>query len=116
MAAALVIIGLVGAALASVATGSPPGALPGVALGSGLLLLVERTVAFFAAWMIFVVVVAQALGGRLPTEISGRGVRYADVQAADETRSSAEEAVRRHDLEIKQLRETLMKLNRTGDR
>lgn len=51
---------------------------PGVALGSGLLLELERAVAVWAIVLLGLVVGDQALRGRLPDEISGRGVRYAD--------------------------------------
>jgi hypothetical protein len=110
--ARIVIGGLIGALIASGITGSPSGSLPGIALGSEPLLLVERAVAFFAAWMVFVVVVAQALKGHLPTEISGRGVRYAEAETAGETRANTEEVVRRHDSEIKRLHRVLMKLDK----
>lgn len=59
--------------------------LPGIALGSQTILVVERAVVLFAAWLLWLVVLAQALRGRLPVEISGRGVRYADASAAHET-------------------------------
>jgi hypothetical protein len=59
--------------------------LPGIALGSQALLVAERAIAFFAIWMLVLVVAVQALEGRLPIEISGRGVRYAD---SDETHDS----------------------------
>lgn len=116
MAAALVILGVIGAVIASTATGQPSDPLPGVALGSEPLLIVERAVAFFAAWMLLVVVVAQALKGRLPTEISGRGVRYADADASAATKKSAEEGVRRLDMEIQQLHLALLKLDKSQHR
>lgn len=58
-----------------------PEALPGIALESHALLVAERAVAFFSIWLLMLIVVAQALKGRLPSEISGRGVRYADGPA-----------------------------------
>lgn len=100
------ITGLVAAVIASTVTGLPAGPLPGIALGSQPLLLVERTLTFFAAWMVLLVVVVQALRGHLPTEISGRGVRYADATA---TKARTEEAVRRHDVEIHRLRLAILK-------
>ena len=49
---------------------------PGVVLGSGLLLVLERAVAVWAIVLLALVIVEQAFRGRLPDEISGRGVRY----------------------------------------
>lgn len=79
----VVIGGLVVSAVAGVTIEPPPGGLPGVALGSAELLTLERTVALFAGWMVLVVVVVEAWRGRLPLEISGRGVRYAELPAAE---------------------------------
>lgn len=84
--------GLVGAAVAA-ATVEPPPRLPGVALGSTELLILERTVALFAGWMVLAVVVIEAWRGRLPLEISGRGVRYADVPAAEAMARATDGAV-----------------------
>lgn len=57
---------------------------PGVALGSGLLLELERAVAVWAVVLLALVVGDQALRGRLPDEIGGRGVRYAAEEQVDE--------------------------------
>jgi hypothetical protein len=111
MAAGIVILGLIAAGFVSAIEGQPEGPLPGVALGSAQLLFVERAVAFFTAWMVAVVVVAQALRGHLPTEISGQGVRYAAAETAGKAQARAEEIGRRHDLEIEWLREALMRLD-----
>ena len=54
---------------------------------------VERAMAFFAAWLLVLIVVAQAFKGRLPTEISGRGVRYADADAAQAAAADTEAAL-----------------------
>jgi hypothetical protein len=69
-------------------------ALPGVALGSQTLLVAERTVAFFAIWLLVLVVSAEAFGGRLPIEVSGRGVRYADADKAEGGAASTQLALR----------------------
>jgi hypothetical protein len=53
-----------------------PAKLPAVALDSALLLYLERAVALFAGGLLLVVVVVEAWRGNLPTEISGRGVKY----------------------------------------
>lgn len=84
--------------------------LPGVALGSPALLLAERTVAFFAIWLIVLVVCSQALEGRLPTEISGRGVRYADAEKTQGTVGGIHEILRSLDDEYKDLRHELAEL------
>ncbi|MCK9250789.1 MAG: hypothetical protein M0P31_17660 [Solirubrobacteraceae bacterium] len=57
---------------------------PGVALGSGLLLVLERAIAIWALVLLTLVVGDQALRGRLPDEISGRGVRYATHEQLDQ--------------------------------
>ncbi len=62
---------------------------PGVALGSGLLLVLERTLASWAIVLTVLVVGDQALKGRLPDEISGRGVRYATSDQFSEMSSAA---------------------------
>lgn len=97
-ASAIGLLVLVGVAVTGLANifwidGSSDDALPGVALGSHALLVVERAVAFFAAWLLVLVVVAQAFKGRLPTEISGRGVRYADADAAQAAAADTEAAL-----------------------
>lgn len=76
---ALVPGGLALSLLISLWIDGPPGRLPGVALGSEALLAVERTAAFFVAWLLALMILAESCRGRLPREISGRGVRYADV-------------------------------------
>jgi hypothetical protein len=111
MAAGIVILGLIAAGLVSAIEGRPDGPLPGVALGSVMLLLVERAIGFFAAWMAVVVVVAQALKGHLPIEVSGQGVRYATAENVGETLAWAEEVGRRHDIEIAQIREAMVTLD-----
>jgi hypothetical protein len=112
VAAKLVILGLLGAMVFSVITGPPAGSLPGIALGSEPLLLVERTLAFFAAWLAVVVIIAQALKGHLPVEISGRGVRYVETSTAGETQARIEAVMRRHEVEIEALRRGLVKVDK----
>jgi hypothetical protein len=67
--------------------------LPGVALGSETLLIVERAAAFFAALLFLVVVLVRAWEGALPEEVSGRGVKYASREAAEEARDAAADAL-----------------------
>lgn len=111
----LVIVGLAGSLLLAVSIGPWDGrSLPGVALDSPALLVVERTLGFFAAWMVVLVICAQAIDGRLPTEISGRGVRYADAAAAQTTTAETERALRGMREEITQLRDVLTDLQNPG--
>lgn len=112
MIAKLVLLGLGAAMAASAATGVPGGPLPGVALGSGPLLMVERAIAFFAAWMMCLVVVVQALRGRLPVEISGRGVRYAPASTVEATKDETEDAVQHLTSAIDRLRCELLAAER----
>lgn len=65
---------------------------PGVALGSGLLLELERAVAVWVIVLLALVVGDQALRGRLPDEISGRGVRYVAREQFDALAEHADEA------------------------
>ncbi len=75
------------ALVASLATGTPA-KLPGVALGSAVVLHAERTVALFAAVLLVLVVLVRAFQGQLPQELSGRGLKYADRQTTVEIRDT----------------------------
>jgi hypothetical protein len=92
-------VGLITTAVLAVATVSTllvgaPRELPGVALGSGLILHVERvaTVAFGA--LLVAVVLVRGWSGELPSEISNQGLKYADKEATtrfrDETTAALE--------------------------
>jgi hypothetical protein len=81
--------GLALALLANLWIDTPPAGAPGVAFGSEAVLVVERTVVLFVAWMLVLVILAESWSGRLPLEISGRGVRYAEATA---THASADVA------------------------
>jgi hypothetical protein len=72
----------VAAILVSLAEGIPDG-LPGVALGSTVLLHAERALALFAVVIAALSVVRQATRGRLPIEFSTSGLRY-EAEAADD--------------------------------
>lgn len=83
---------------------APTEDLPGVALGSAAILVVERIIALVAAWLLVLIVVDRAIAGQLPSEVSGRGVRYAD---ADSTRAAVldvQTALGRLDGEVADLR------------
>ena len=73
------VLGSVTAAVVVAMVIATPRTLPGAALGSVLILRVEWAVALFAALLLAIVVLARAWEGRLPSEISGRGVKYADA-------------------------------------
>jgi hypothetical protein len=77
----------VAAILVSVLAGTS-GRLPGVALGSVVLLYAERAVALLGIAIAAVSVLAQAARGRLPVELSTSGVRY-EADAADDAAAAA---------------------------
>jgi len=89
--------------------------MPGVALGSVALLIAERAAALFAIWMLVVVVVIRACRGHLPVEISGRGVRYAEAESAQETTASVRAALRVVDDEMRWLRRMVVELRNAED-
>jgi hypothetical protein len=71
------------ATIVSLVEGSPD-RLPGVALGSQVLLHVERAAAGFAILVAIASVLREAARGRLPTQLTTAGLAYeADVAAAD---------------------------------
>jgi hypothetical protein len=70
------VAGLVAAALVvSLVEGVPP-RLPGVALGTGVLLHAERTLAALAVVVATLTILVRAAEGRLPVEVSTTGLRY----------------------------------------
>lgn len=79
----------VGATLVSVLEGTPL-RLPGVALGSTVLLHAERALALFAVLIAASSVVLQAARGRLPIEFSTSGLRY-EAEAADDAAAAVAE-------------------------
>lgn len=98
-----------GGLVASIVTGvflieRPVGDLPGVALGSAAILVVERIVGLFAAWLFVVVVMARALVGQLPSEISGRGVKYAEGDMTQDAVAEVRSTLERLDGEVEDLR------------
>lgn len=107
---------VVGGLLLSLATGAlvidaPAGALPGVALGSETILVVERAAALFAAWVVTLVVVIRALAGELPVEISGRGFKYADAEASHDAVTGSGSALKELDAEVSLLRGLVFELH-----
>lgn len=71
---------------ASLATGTPEN-LPAAALQSGVVLHAERAAGLFAVLFLALLVLVRAFQGRLPEELSGRGLRYADRDAVDGLRT-----------------------------
>jgi len=61
-----------------------PTSLPSVALGSGELLRIERSLAFLYAFLLVLVPLARGLQGQLPIELSARGARWQETAAASE--------------------------------
>jgi hypothetical protein len=103
--AVLVVGGLVSCIVVAVfMIDTPPDRLPGIALGSEAILAVERIAALFTAWLLTLVVVDRAVAGQLPTEISGRGVRYADGEWTQAALADAQLALSRLDGEVADLR------------
>jgi hypothetical protein len=81
-------LGASAAALAGLAVGvslieGTPDRLPGIALGSAVLLHGERALALIAVVIGALSVLARAARGRLPIELSTSGVRY-EADAADD--------------------------------
>lgn len=99
---------MVGAVIASVAAGVPTGSLPGVALGSEVLLVAERTVALFATWMLIAVVVIRALKDELPVEMSGRGVRYAEAGNVQAKAACTDEVLQGIEADMRWLRKMVV--------
>lgn len=88
--------GLVASIVAAVFLIAPPtGDLPGVALGSDAILVIERIAMLFTVWLLGLIVIARALAGELPIEVSGRGLRYADRDLAQHEMVESREAMRR---------------------
>jgi len=84
------LVALLVAVAVGVGIGLPvPRELPGVALGSTELLRVERSLAFFYAFLLVLVPLARGLQGQLPIELSTRGARWQESTAASEGAISA---------------------------
>jgi hypothetical protein len=82
-------------ALAVVAVGvslseGMPHRLPGVALGSPVLLQAERALALVAVVIAALSVLARAARGRLPVELSTSGLRY-EADAADDAAAAVDQ-------------------------
>jgi hypothetical protein len=73
-----------------------PGQLPGVALGSPVLLHAERVLALFAVVVALLSIGAQAARGRLPVELSTSGLRY-EAEVADRAAGAVAELQEQYD-------------------
>ena len=104
------VFGSAGVAALAAMLPSAPEKLPGAALGSALMLRVEWAVGIFAALLLAVVVLFHAWQGALPTEISGRGVNYADPEATQAAIDQASEAIARLRAEVASLRREHLEL------
>jgi hypothetical protein len=110
---ALVFIGLSVSGLINVWLEAPDSAaLPGVALESEALLVVERSLAFFAAWMLVLITAAHAVEGRLPIEISGSGVRFADAPMTENMTRTTNATIVRMETELAACRDEQNDLRR----
>jgi hypothetical protein len=100
---------------ASFAAGT--GKVPGIALGSPLILHVERAAALFAVLLLVFTTLVYAWKGVLPSEISSQGVGYAEITDKTETTLkelqdasySSTQALRRTRKEVKELAEKVAK-------
>jgi hypothetical protein len=90
--------------------GDPVGRLPGIALGSEAILVAERIAVLFAMWLVALVVVARALAGDLPIEVSGRGVRYADLDVSQDELLDSRKAFEDLDREMEVLADAVVAL------
>jgi hypothetical protein len=85
-AAVLLVAGCVMVALVE----GVPRHLPGVALGSPVLLQAERVLALLAGTVAALSIAAQAARGRLPIELSTTGLRY-EAEAVDDAATAVAE-------------------------
>ncbi len=108
--AALVVAGLAVCIAAGVFLIDRPtaGDLPGIALGSETILVVERVAMLFATWLLMVMVLVRALAGDLPIEISGRGLRYADAGTAQQGMHDSRGAFEHMKQEMAALRDAIL--------
>lgn len=67
---------------------------PGIAMGSGAVLVFERALAVWVGWLLILVIGDQAVRGRLPDEMGGRGVKYADASQVDQLREEFTRALK----------------------
>ena len=79
---------LAAASIAATLVEGTPRDLPGVALGSPVLLHAERALAVLGVVVAMVSILVQAARGRLPVELSASGLRY-EAEAAEDAATAA---------------------------
>lgn len=87
--AAVVLAAIVACVVATLIEGRPR-QLPGVALGSAVLLHAERALALLVVSVATLSIGVQAARGRLPVELSTSGLRY-EAEAADDAAAAVAE-------------------------
>lgn len=93
---ALVVVAALVACLVATLVEGRPQHLPGVALGSPVLLHAERMLALLAVSVAMLSIGLQALRGRLPIELSTTGLRY-EAEAADRAAAAVAELQEQYD-------------------
>ena len=83
---------------------APPVPLPDIALGSAVLLHVERALALLVGYLATLVVVSRAWGGQLPAELSAQGFKYTREVAAKSLEILEREVARVRDEQLALLR------------
>lgn len=70
-----------------------PARPPAIAMDSAALLHVERAATTFAVLLLALVVIHRAFEGRLPDELSGRGVKYTPIEQTTTAQRETSEAL-----------------------
>jgi hypothetical protein len=83
---------------------SLPAPLPAIALGSDVLLHVERGLATLGGYLVLLVVLSRAWNGQLPTEFSTQGLKYASDRTFQGLDLAEAEAARARDERLMLLR------------
>lgn len=84
-----------------------PAKPPAIALDSMALLNVERAASTFAILLLALVVIHRAFEGRLPDELSGRGVKYTPLDESAALRAELAASVRDVSTELDRVRRQL---------
>jgi hypothetical protein len=103
----LISLGAFAAALALTLLSGVPRPLPGIALGSEPLFLIERGVAALAALVIATSLVARGLKGELPSQVSTTGLTY--PESLERAVTSSDAAISALSLRVDQLDQDLRK-------
>jgi hypothetical protein len=93
---ALLLAAVIAGAIVVTLVEGAPSRLPGVALGSAVLLHVERAGAIAAIVVALATILTQAARGRLPTQLSTAGLTY-EADAAANTQAALEDLQRQID-------------------